>query len=378
MGFADSSSSPWFASGTVTSAEARHALSATFSKSPTSAVQGEAGVIPASSSPFGLASNGTAGLPSVAVAPGQCVVVNSVGGTYVCTLPASVTVFIDTPLPSGGNTRRDVLCARVLDSEAGDGGGLTGRLRLETVTGTAAISPTTPSVPSGWLPLFVITVNSSGGLTFSDVRSYTRGVGGVRFCRAGDTRAGSHVGDLRVFETGQIDAWLSGSWITIVAPTVWSQANVNYTYAGNGGSTPQGTVGFGTGGSSFVRYKRNGNDLSISYAARWGTQGTYNGGVGDITTVLPNGWVTPSGRDQWIPCQIWVNNSAASIDVAGMALIQAGSNIVRPHFPIAGPIDPYRIASQVGVAGASVPRITGGFAEGGAIHIGPATIEIAS
>lgn len=377
MGFADSTASPWIANASVTSAEARYAAAAAFAKPPSSAFQAEGGIVPSATSPFALSSNGTGSAPSVSVAPGQVVVVNSIGGTYVCTLPSSVTVNLDTPLPSGSNTRRDLLCARVLDAEAGDGSGQGNRLRLETVTGTSAATPTTPVAPSGWEPLFVITVNSSGGLTFSDSRRYTRGVGGVRFVQINDTRDGSHQGDLRIFATGQIDAWLGVKWITIVAPAVWSQVNVNYTFAGGGGATV-GTVGFGTGGSSYVRYKRIGNDLMISYAARWGTPGTYNGGAGDITTVLPNGWVTPAGRDQWIPCQIWVNNTAASIDVAGMALIQASSSIVRPHFPRGGPIDPYRIASSVGVAGNSVPFIAGGMAEGGAIHIGPATIELAS
>lgn len=375
MGFADSTVSPWIANQTVTSSEARYAMAATFAKPASSAFLAEGGVVPSASTPFAVSSNGTSSAPSVSVAPGQVVVVNNVGGTYVCTSPSSVTVSLDTPLPSGSNTRRDLLCARVLDSEAGDGGGQTNRLRLETVTGTSAATPTTPSAPSGWEPLFVITVNSSGGLSFANVQRFTRSVGGVRFVRQNDTRDGSHTGDLRIFDTGQIDAWIGTKWVTVVAPAVWSQVNVNYTYAGGGGATV-GTVSFGTGGTSFVRYKRIGNDLMISYAARWGPAS--NGGAGDITTVLPNGWVTPSGRDQWVPCQIWVNDSGVSVDVAGMALIFPGSNVVRPYFPLGGPIRPYRIASSVGVRGGSVPLINGGFAQGGALHIGPATIELAS
>jgi hypothetical protein len=324
MAFADSTASPWFASQTLNSNEARYGLSAAFAKPPSSAVNGEGGVIPSATSPFALTSNGTSSNPSVAVAPGQCVVVNSVGGTYVATLPSSVTVSLDLPLPSGGNTRKDLVCARVIDQEAGDGSGLSNRLRLETVTGTSAASPTTPSAPAGWLALWVVTVTSAGTLTFSDVRSYTRGVGGVRFVQANDTRDGSHTGDLRIFATGKIDFWTGTAWVSIVAPAVWTQTNVAYTYAGNGGSVPTGSVNFGTGGSSFVRYKRQGNDLSMSYMAKWGTPGTQSGGVGNISTVLPNGWQGTSAGDQWVPCHIWVKSGTALLDIAGMALIQAG------------------------------------------------------
>jgi hypothetical protein len=385
MGFADSSTSPWFASGTVTSPEARYALAAAFAKATSSAVNAETGVVPASSGPFTPSSNGTALAPSVSVAPGQCVVQTAVGGTYVCTLPAAVTVTVDTPLPSGANTRKDVLCARVLDSEAGDGLGSTGRLRLETVTGTAGVSPSTPSTPSGYLALYVITVNSSGALTLSDVRSYTRGVGGARFVQTGDTRDGSHTGDLRIFATGQIDAWLSSAWITIVAPAVWTQTTVAYTYAGNGGSVAQGTVGFGAAGTSIVRYKRTGNDLTVSYQATWSGNNDYSGGVGQIWTVLPNSWVTPAGRKQWLTCELWARtpDNSWSGDFVGQAYVAAASNVVQPYFQTnVGDVPvsmlPYKIADSIGVPGHSVPyNGSGRFAEGGSINI-YGTIELAS
>lgn len=378
MGFADSTASPWFASQTITSNEARFALAAAFAKPPSSAINAEGGVVPSATSPFALTSNGTSSNPSVAVGPGQCVVVNNIGGTYVCTLPSAVTVTLDTPLPSGSNTRKDLLCGRVLDQEAGDGSGQVNRLRLEVVTGTSAATPTTPSAPSGWLPLWTITVNSSGALTFTDSRTYTRGVGGVRFVQQNDNRDGSHQGDLRIFATGKIDAWLGSAWLTIVAPAVWTQTNVNYTYGGNGGSVPSGAVNFGSGGSSFVRHKRQGNDLSMTYMAKWGTSG-FNGGVGNISTVLPNGWQGTSAGDQWVPCHIWVRSGVAVLDIAGMALIQAGSNGVSPFFPLAGPIAPYKIADAPGVPGHSVPQVgSSAYAEGGALHIGPATIELSS
>lgn len=374
MGFADSPVSPWFSSGTVTSSEARYAMAAPFSKGPTSAIQGEPGVIPSSVSPFNLTSNGTASFPSVAVGAGQCVVVNAIGGTYVCTNPSSLTVTLETPLPAGSNTRRDLLCARVIDQETGDGSGLEGRLRLETVTGTSATSPSTPTAPPGYLPLWIITVNSSGALSFSDVRTYTRAVGGLRFVRSGDTRDGSHQGDTRIFGTGQIDIWTGTAWLTIVSPAVWSQVDVNLTYAGNGGSVPQGTVALGTGGfmQHVCRYKRTGNDLQVSYSFWWSrdpANAGYNGGVGPITTTLPNGWTSVPARDHWLQAQLWVNQPGNVFDVQGLALIQSNSNIVRPYFPYGGPIIPYKIADSIGVPGHSVPLVNGGFAQGGTLHI---------
>ena len=72
-----------------------------------------------------------------------------------------------------------------------------------------------------------------------------------------------------------------------------------------------------------------------------------------------------------------MNQPGNVFDVAGLALIQASSNIVRPYFPYGGPIRPYKIANSVGVGGGSVPLVNGGFAQGGTLHIS-GLLELAS
>lgn len=366
----------------MTSPEARNALGAAFQASATSAIAPEVGVLPgggsAANSAFVPTSNGTSGAPSVSVAPGKCLVQSALGHVYECTLDTARTVTLDTPLPAAGLTRIDVLCGRVLDTEA-DAGGTAGTFRLQTVTGTSAASPAVPTVPSGYLPLYRMTLANSGTISaITSVRTWARAAGAPRLVEVGDVVAGAFPGDLRRFADGRIDAWTGAAWITSVAPAAWTQVNVAYVYAGGGG----GTCSFGSTGVSYCRYKRTGNDLTISYEARFGGTG-YNMGTGVITTVLPNGWVTPTGRDQWVPAHIWVNDAVSGVvqDWAGMALIQSGSNVVRPYFPWnTGPlstgITPYLVANSVGVPGASVPYVAGGFSQGGTLHLA-GTVELA-
>ncbi len=384
MGSTASTMPPWFASSKLTSPAMRQALGAIWADSPTPNSGSEAGVVPGggnSNAAFSPTTSGSPSAPSVTVAPGQCVVQNS-GGTYVCTLPTSVVVTINTPLPSSGQSRYDVLCVSVTDSEFNSGSLGTDTMNLVTVTGTSAASPAVPSVPAGYLPLYAVLVTNSGGLTFTDVRTFTRGVGGIRFAQTGDTRAGSYPQDMRVFSTGQMDCWLNltgtWAWVTIVAPSVWTQQNVSWTYA-----TGPGTVNFGAGGTSIVRYKRAGNDLIFSYEAVWGT--SPNGGAGQVSTVLPNGWVTPVGRTQWVACHLYINDPVSGYkgDYLGQAIIGGGgggAGAVEPFFPLninTVSTSAYKIATTTGVAGGSTPLIGGGFAQGGRIVVA-GTVEIAS
>lgn len=376
---------PWFATSTLTAPSMRWALAAVLGKSPTSAVQPEAGVIPgggAAQPAFVPSSNGSSSAPSVSVAPGQCVVVSALGHPYICTLPAAATVLLDTPLPASGLTRIDVLCARVVDTEA-DGGGTDNRLRLQTVTGTAAASPAVPAIPAGYLPLFRMIVSNAGAITnIISVRSWTRGPGGVRFVEPGDTRAGSHAGDLRIFATGQIDAWIAGQWLTVVSPAAWTEENIDWTYQGStdGGTGASGTVNFGSGGSSKVRWKRAGNDLQATWTATYGTG--YNTGSGSLRTKLPGG-LTSVARRHILPAHLYVDDalSGTRTDWLGFAYVPPSSQQVWPYFPLSNTecrMFTHLVAVTPGVTGQSRPTIIGGYAAGGVLAIGPGTVEVAS
>lgn len=385
MGSTPSSMPPWFASTKLTSPSMRQALGAIWADGPVANSGSEAGVVPGggnSNSAFAPTASGTPTNPSITVAPGQAVVQNT-GGTYICTLPSSVIVTIDLALPSAGQSRYDVLCVSVTDSEFTSSTLGTDTMNLITVAGTSAASPAVPSVPAGYLPLYTVLVTNAGGLTFTDVRTFTRGVGGIRFAQVGDIRAGSYPQDMRVFATGQVDCWLNltgtWTWVTIIAPSVWTQLNAPWTYSGGAG----GTVNFGAGGSAICRYKRSGNDLTVSYQAKYGT--SPNGGTGTLSTLLPNGWTTPTGRDQWIAAHLYVNDSVSGYvgDYAGMALVGGsggGNGGVLPFFPLnisTTQMNAHKIADTAGVPGHSVPQIGGGYAQGGLIHAF-GTVEINS
>jgi hypothetical protein len=121
----------------------------------------------------------------------------------------------------------------------------------------------------------------------------------------------------------------------------------------------------------------------VSYQATWGTSG--DGGAGDITTTLPNGWSTPNGRKQWLTCELYAHTPdfSWSGDFVGQAYVAPGSNIVRPYFmtnvgDVPTSMLPYRIAANVGVAGNSIPNVGAGrFAQNGSLNV-YGTIELAS
>lgn len=383
MGSADSSVSPWWATSTLTSPELRWAMAAAFAKAPTSALLPEAGIIPGggtSQPSFLPTSNGSAGAPSVSVAPGQCVVVTALGNPYVCTLPAAVTVALDTPLPSSGQTRIDMLCGRVLDTEA-DASGTSNVFRLTMVTGTAAASPAVPSVPAGYLPLYRITVNNAGTISaVTSLRAWTRSAGGVRSIDAEDSRAGSHVGDLRVWPSGRIDAWVSGAWKTVVSPAAWTEQTIPWTYEGTsgGGTGPSGTVNFGSGGSSICGWKRSGDDLLVRWNAVYGTG--FDTGSGQLRTALPGGY-TSVARRQFLPAHLYVADAltGTQTDWIGFAYIPPSSQVVYPYFPLSNSecrAFAHVVAVTPGVTGQSRPTIPGGYAAGGTIDIGSGVVQV--
>lgn len=387
MGSAQAPCSPLFATANVTASEFRLGLGGFVESSPTANLVAEAGVVPAHQTPFELTSVGTGSAPAWSVGTGRAVVARPTGGTYMGTWDQPQTIAVERPLPAAGQTRRDRVVGRIIDTEADSGAtDPTLAFQVETVTGSASSSPSAPQLPPGTLPIWQYTVAANG--TLSNVErdhTWTRAIGGTRLVETGDTRPGSRPGDLRIFRSGQIDCWLlvgtTWSWVTIVSAPAWTQANASLYATGSGMS---GEFGLGTGGYKIMRWKRVGNDLHVSYAFRWGDP-PYSTPGGNVISFLPNGWVGVA-RDQWIPCHLWVNdlsNSRVQLDFFGMAHIAQGTNQVRFFFPrsngsggYATGALPYRVATGQG-PGSSIPFIAGGYASGGRLHAG-GVIEVAS
>lgn len=373
-GSAYSTVTPFFAGSQLTSPEIRWGMSAAFARGPGASLVAEAGVIPGGGNTAftpTVISGGSS--PKVSVAPGQAVV-SRASGTYIGTLPMPVLIDLPLPLPPSGQNRIDILVAEVIDPEADTGTTRGTMFQLRVIPGVPGTSASTGSVPNGAVALFGWRTDNNGNIAqITSFRSWTRAAGGVRPLDAEDGLMGSYPGDLRIFPTGQLDAWLNAAWITVVSPAVWTEIDSPWTYSGTGAGDG-GTTNFGNGSTAKCRYKRIGNDLTLSYAALFGTAPFM--GAGPVSTVLPNNWTTPTGRDQWIPCHIWVKDAIVT-DVAGMALIVGGSNVITPFFPDFYPgMHAYRVAAAPGVPGHSVPVVPNGYAQGGSIHIGPGLIEL--
>lgn len=365
---------PYFVNNRLTSNEMRYALSALVGRDPTSPVLAETGVLPGGGIPFGLSSNGTASAPQVSVAPGHCVVATAAGGTYVCTWPVAANVTLTTP---AGNPRIDVLCARVRDTDV-DASGVK-VFELLTVDGTPAASPTVPAIPAGYLPLYQITVASSGaggGLTMTDVRPFTRAAGGVRVVTASQlVRAGSYTGDLRVQGNGQVDVWLGSSWVTVASPAVWSQFTPTLQTSGNAGGVP-----VGANGSAIGRYLVVGKVCHLRYVFRVGA-GAPAAGWGDISTQLPPGITSAPAEETQILAKLnahWPVGTLYAIFL-GKCFITSSSTTMALYFPVdinRSDLHTYQMsADSNGTAGTGYPRVPSGYPAPGVLVI-QGTIEI--
>lgn len=375
MAFTSSAVDPYFVNNTLLPNELRYAMSALVGKSPTDALAAETGVLPgtASADPFSLTSNGgtTSGNPPrVSVAPGHCIVQTAAGGTYVCTWPAAANVALTL---QAGSPRIDVLCARVRDTDVDASGAKT--FDLITVDGTPASSPSAPSVPAGYVPLWNILVATSGSLSFTDRRSMTRTAGGVRSVAATDlARAGSHQRDLRIQANGQLDVYLGSTWTNIASPAVWSQFTPTLTTAGDASGVPVGS------GSAIGRYIVIGKVMHLRYVFRVGS-GAPAAGWGDISTALPAGIVSAPSEETQILAKLnahWPIGTLQGIYL-GKCFIPPSSTQMNLYFPFSSArcdLGTYQMSNAAGgPAGTGRPLVAGGYPAPGILVI-QGTIEI--
>lgn len=363
MGTVASAVSPWATSGQITAPEARYAMAAGFAKSPSSTIQAEGGVIEGAN-------------PGASISGANCVVtahqavVESANGTFVGTAPASLSVPLQTPNPSAGQSRYDIVYGEI--TGAADTAAV---YSLTSVTGTASGSPSIPSAPANTTPLFRVQVTNAGPQTPVPIYGYTRAPGGIRLVAAGDVRAGSFTGDLRKFSNGQIDVWNGSAWVTITAPAAWSQFTPVLTSAAGG------VVNLGAGGSAVGRYIVVGKLCHLRYIFDAAGAGRA-GGKGQVTCQLPPGvTAAPSGETQILAklnAKRFSNEALWSI-MLGVCFINAGTTTMQPYFPrITNDVGlgPYQIAdSGAGAAGTGIPVLPGEFVMPGPLVI-QGTIEI--
>lgn len=365
MGTVNSTTSPWLSNQTVTSAEGRLALSASWAKASGSGILAEGGVIESSTPPTATVS-GT----NINVTAHQAIV-EATGGTYVGTTTGTLAVPLQTPLPTAGQSRIDLIVAQIADSAD------SAIFQLASVTGTAAGSPSVPSVPANTTVLFQLTVTNTAPQPPTQRYRFTRPPGGIRLAEVGDVTAGTYSGEMRRFRNGQIDVWRTSgtpAWDPVAAPSAWTQF------------TPQlfasvtGAIPLGSGGTAIGRYIVQGKVMHLRYIFRADTQANgFNGGNGDVSTRLPSGYTSAPAEETQILAKLNAHLANGGLQgiFLGKCYIPASSTVMNLYMPVSSAncgLHTYMV-SNGGAAGSGFPTIPGDFPRP-AILVIQGTIEI--
>jgi hypothetical protein len=172
-----------------------------------------------------------------------------------------------------------------------------------------------------------------------------------------DTRDGAYEGQYGDnLATDGLERWSGSKWEQVASPAVWSAFTPALF-------SDAGQASLGTGGSAYGRYISNGKILDFRMEFR--ASRPCNLGYGGVYTKLPSGFTSAAQRESHVQCKL--NLYDAIYDVYfGDALIQPNDNKVYPSFPPTTTdvrLRQYKVATQSGVAGASVPVVPGGFAD---------------
>jgi hypothetical protein len=227
------------------------------------------------------------------VAAGRAYVVGSFAiaqGTYNVYNDAAVTGTLAAR--DATNPRISLICVRVRDTDTDATGAED--VGIIEVVGTPAATPAVPSIASSLGSLLVlsqVTVPSSangGAPTFSDVRPFATGLGGIIRCKATTrpTAAALYTG-LRIYETdtGFEYMWTGGSW-RLMSPTSWTaQSNFSMSTA----SVPTDAT-FNFGAAPFTGI----GQVTCSY----NMISTTNGSIS--TQIYTNSYPDPTGGGGWI------------------------------------------------------------------------------
>lgn len=125
----------------------------------------------------------TGGSPESAIIQGGTGVVNDIagGGSYLFVIGAGSNTKPLTARPATGQSRIDVVVAKVLngDERVSDGFGIR-EVDLAVITGTATSgTPTAPTVPTGQLRLAELVVPASGAISVQNPGQRTVALGGI-------------------------------------------------------------------------------------------------------------------------------------------------------------------------------------------------------
>lgn len=317
----------------------RYALGAMAQPAPGQSFQWASGIMPGDASGTSITDyQVTQASPSanmtVLVQAGQLTVNRSLVGPYFGTSNAAFNVTIGA---ANTNPRIDYVVLRTRDLGVDGVGSAVRSYDAVVLPGTPGGSPAEPvgSLTDGDVLLAAVTVraNTTSILNsdISDRRVFNAARGGIYPMSTADTRNGAYPGHTRYnMLTQAYEGWNGSAWVVVAAPAVWSSWSPPLNYAGNGGVSA-GTVSLGTGGFVNGRYMLTGKRLDIAYTWTWGST-AFNAGAGAITSQLPAGMISRNLNETHIPC-VWYTGSTTHYIFAGMCLIPANSNVLRPRFP---------------------------------------------
>lgn len=219
------------------------------------------------------------------------------------------TTIVTTTTAPGANSRIDVIWVRSQFVILGDANN---DVVFGVTQGTAAVSPTKPSIPAGALELATATIPStatttqSSGVVITQTYLYTAPVGGLVWLRSQteqDAWAPS-TGSLALrLDTGTVLRRNGNSWVAIVEDTGWIVPNLTGNWSNFGG------------GFSVTRYRRingvvyiegtvaNGNDGQVIFSLPVGFRPALeklfitsaNGGIADVRVRPSDGAVYAPG-----------------------------------------------------------------------------------
>lgn len=208
-------------------------------------------------------------------------------GVVVVTNVGAATVTLDTA-PSS-NSRIDVVWIKQNDSTQGDA---TSVAVFGKTTGTAAASPSVPSIPSGAMSLAQITVpagvtsTNASGVSLGHNFGYTSFLGGVIRYRSNNTMQGQ-VGNLPNGTFGQVDNAGGSQGMSVVRNGRWVRLDADTIAITAGTSSQTSSTSLSTlGGSSSTYYT---SDTNV-YPQR------SDGVIGPLTV---GGWYQVTGNVSW-------------------------------------------------------------------------------
>jgi hypothetical protein len=258
---------------------------------------------------------------SVTVSAGVCLLYSSSfasQGVWRATFPQVGPIALGARPPSG-QTRVDLVVARLYDSDPGIGA--VKEAKIEVLPGSAGAPGVAPNPPAGaaLLVLGQLTVPNSGTITFTQTTQRTVAAGGILPVATPAEREELKTNGI-AYEGMYVDV-ASTDTLERFDGTNWPDTSL--IAVGSGGSAPAFQNGWSNLGDpdAPLTFQKIGQDVEIS--------GGIKGGTSTIFQLPPGYWPNPAGasrRRQWTVTSQAGSNARIDIQAGAVTLIGFGTN----------------------------------------------------